>query len=666
MAEEASDQPVDDAPVIKRPRIVRAGNSSAVARATLQMMRKPALFAAILGAFLLPVTVQADGLREARRDFLKARGAVTDGRFRDALELYRKVIEELPEDAVVRYEYAQLLRDLNVPEEAGRQVREAVRLDPSLAEAHRLLGTLELAASEKDPSRLDGAIAELQKAHRLIPYDAATSAALARALLAHGQPAEAARVLDDMPESRTQPGLMRLAAEARARSGRSRDAEGLYVALHEADPNDREALAALVDLYEEEDRLDDALTLLHELEAKDPENMAVTERITIDLARAGRFDEAEKRARELVASRPENRALRRLLAQVLYEKGDSASAQKILRDLVAADVEDETTRRALIEIYVRDRQFDQARPLLEESRKRSAADPKTKAEAWPTVELGYIAFIQKNYSEAKKWLEPVALTTAGGSARATRILLGIARENEDAAYGLARAQAAAAAERESAEWAAAVAEFQIRSGDKKTGEDALNGLASAQDLERILASADAYARLKDYSSAARVARRAVTQYPDSTEALFRLGSSLERSGDAEGAEKTFQKLLAVKPDDSATQNYLGYMWADKGVHLDAARDLLEKAVARDPRNGAFQDSLGWAYFRLGRLEEAEKFLTAAHKGEPDDATIEEHLGDLSERQGKIAQAISHWERALTLKPDEPEKIRQKVARARER
>src|SRR5215467_188957 len=336
------------------------GNTLGAPRATLQMMRKWGFLAAIL--VLLPLSARADDLREARRDFLKARSAVTDGRFRDALELYRKVIDQLPEDAVVRYEYAQLLRDLNVPEEAGRQAREAVRLDPSLAEGHRLLGTLELSASEKDSSRLDGAIIELQKAHQLIPYDASTSAALARALLAKGQPAEAAKVLDEMPESRTQPGLMRLAAEARARSGRTRDAESLYVALHENDPNDREAIAALVDLYEEEDRLGDALAMLRELESKDPENLAITERITIDLARAGRFEEAEKRARELVASRPENRALRRLLAQVLYEKGDSASATKMLRDLLASDAEDETTRRALIEVLVRDRKFDEARP----------------------------------------------------------------------------------------------------------------------------------------------------------------------------------------------------------------------------------------------------------------------------------------------------------------
>src|SRR5262249_23130821 len=143
--QEACHQMLETEPVMKRRRFVRPGNTLAAGRATLQMMRKLALLVAILGGLLLPVFAGAARLREARRDFLKARSAVTDGRFRDALELYRRVIEQLPEDAVVRYEYAQLLRDLNVPEEAGRQAREAVRLDPSLPEAHRLLGALELA-----------------------------------------------------------------------------------------------------------------------------------------------------------------------------------------------------------------------------------------------------------------------------------------------------------------------------------------------------------------------------------------------------------------------------------------------------------------------------------------------------------------------------------------
>ncbi|HEY6929172.1 MAG TPA: tetratricopeptide repeat protein [Thermoanaerobaculia bacterium] len=641
-------------------------------------MVKVAFLAVALSALLLPANAggapvsagptpaatPGDGLREARKNFLKARSAVSDGRFREALELYRHVIEALPDDAVVRYEYAQLLRDLNVPDEATRQAREAVRLDPSLPEAHRLLGNLELAAAEKDPARLDRAVAELRKAHELVPYDASATASLARALLTHGQAAEAAKLLDDVPESRTQPALMRLAAEARARSGRTRDAEELYSALREADPNDREVTAALIDLYEEEDRLDEALQLLHEMETKDPENAAVSERITIDLARAGRFDEAEKRARELAAGRPENRAVRRLLAQVLFEKGDAKSAEKILRDLVTSDPEDEQTRRALIDVLIRDRKFDEARPLLEESRKRTAADPKTRAEAWPTVEAGYIAFLQRNYSESKRVLEPVALTSSGGTARATRILLGIAREEEDASTGLARAQTAAAAEPDNPEWTTAVAEFQIRSGDKKTGEDALNKLAASDDLERILGSADAYARLKDFNSAIRISRRAAARFPDSTEALFRLGSSLERGGQVAESEKVFLQILNRKPNDAATQNYLGYMWADRNVNLDRAKELLEKAVAREPRNGAFQDSLGWAYFRLGRLDDAEQRLILARRTDPDDATIEEHMGDILEKKGNAAQAIVHWERALTLKPDEPDKLRQKLARAK--
>jgi tetratricopeptide (TPR) repeat protein len=108
------------------------------------------------------------------------------------------------------------------------------------------------------------------------------------------------------------------------------------------------------------------------------------------------------------------------------------------------------------------------------------------------------------------------------------------------------------------------------------------------------------------------------------------------------------------------------MWADRGVNLQEARELLEKAVAREPRNAAYLDSLGWLYFRLGKVEVAGKHLAEAHRREPDDPTIEEHMGDLSERQGNLEEALAHWERALELKHEEPEKVRQKLLRFRER
>lgn len=635
---------------------------------------KGRLLSLVLAALLTPALLGAD-VRGARKTFLRARVAVAEGRFREALDLYRRVLAEIPDDAVVHYEYAQLLRDLNVTDEAIEQAREAVRLDPSLPEARRLLGALELAGAGKDSARLDRAIAQLQEAHKLSPLDPATSATLARALLARGRAGDAARVLDEMPEAHMQPGLMRLAAEAQAKSGRGKEAEALYQELLEADPADREIAAALVDLYEDEDRFEDALRLLQDLERKDPENAGVSERIAIDLARAGRFDEAEKRARSLAGKRPENRDVRRLLAQVLFEKGDATAGEKILRDLLSTDADDEGSRKALVESLVRERRFTDARTLLETARKKGPPDAGARtAEPWPTVELGYIALLEKNYPDAKKTLEPLALTVSagtvssgtasGGSARATRILLGIARETEDFAYGLARARAAAAADPGSAEWEAAVAEFRQRSGEQAQAEEALSKLAASGDVERVLAAADVYARLKDYSSAARVAKDAVRRFPESTEALFRLGSSLERGGQIPDSEKTFQKLLSLRPHDAQTMNYLGYMWADRGVRLEEARELLEKAVAREPRNGAFRDSLGWVYFRLGRLEAAEKNLREAHRTDPEDATIEEHLGDLAEKQGNLARAVEHWERALTLKPEEPEKIRQKVQKQR--
>jgi tetratricopeptide (TPR) repeat protein len=630
-------------------------------------VKRRSLVLVLAAALLTPAALSADGSRESRRAFLRARSAMADGRFRDALEQYRRVIALLPDDAVVRYEYAQLLRDLNVPDEALKQAREAVRIDPDLPEARRLLGTLELAASDQDPAALDRAIEQLRAAHRLSPYDANASVSLARALLARGRATEAARLLDEIPEARTQPGLIRLAAEAQAKAGRFKDAEGLYQSLREADPNDRESMAALVDLYEEQDQIDKALELLTELQKRDSENPSIAERITLDLARAGRFDEAEKRARELAAKQPENRDIRRLLATVLFERGDIAGGEKILRGLLGADPDDERSRRTLAGEMLRERRFADAKALLEESVRRSGDDPKKReARQGALVELGYLAFLQKDYAGARSQLEPLALSGGVVNGRAMRILLGVARESEDWAYGLARAEAAAAAEPRNAEWSAAASEFRWKTGDKQRATRELDALGTSEDPEDALAAADAYGRLKDYAASARIARDVAAKNPENVEALFREASSLERAGDVAESEKVFGRILEMRPADPQSLNYLGYMWADKNVHLDRAREMLERAVSRDPRNGAYLDSLGWVYFRMGKLDLAEKHLKDACSKEPDDPTIHEHLGDLAQKRGDSARAALEWEKALELKPDEPEKVKEKLQKVRAR
>jgi predicted Zn-dependent protease len=621
--------------------------------------------ALLLSIALASPALAGDELRESRKAFLAARAAVADGRYQEALALYRKVLKTMPSDPVVHLEYAQLLRDLNVGDEAAAEARAAVRLDPNLAEARRLLGALELAAAEKDPSRLTAAIEQLSAARRLAPSDAATAVSLARALLAADRAAEAAAVLDDLPELQGQPAIQRLSADAKAKSGRKKEAEAIYRSLHEADPADREIAAALIDLYEEEDKLEGALELLEKLKTNDPENAAVGERIILDLARAGRFPEAEQRARELVAKRPENRPGKRLLATVLFERGNIAEGEKILRALIEADPDDPATQRALASELTRERRLDEAKSMYKEMIRTAGEDPhKAEQKSAATVELGFIAYLQKDWSEARRVLGPIAASGTPVHARAARILLASDRDAEDFADGLARAKALAAADAKEPEWAAAVAEFQFRAGDPKAAEAKLEEFANSGDLEKMMAAADAYARLKRYDAAVRIAREASRKFPESTEALFRLGSSQERGGSPAEAERVFLRILEVRPNDAATQNYLGYMWADQGVQLERAREMLEKAVAREPRNAAYLDSLGWAYFRLGRMEGAEKNLREAYRREPGDPTIEEHLGDLEMKLGNVDAAIRHWEKALQLKPEDPGRVREKLQRAR--
>jgi tetratricopeptide (TPR) repeat protein len=95
-----------------------------------------------------------------------------------------------------------------------------------------------------------------------------------------------------------------------------------------------------------------------------------------------------------------------------------------------------------------------------------------------------------------------------------------------------------------------------------------------------------------------------------------------------------------------TLNYLGYMLADRNTHLEEALTLIKKALDLDPQNGAYLDSLGWAYFKLGNYDQAEENLRRAADKSPNDATIQDHLGELYARTNRFKLAATHWERAL--------------------
>ena len=173
-------------------------------------------------------------------------------------------------------------------------------------------------------------------------------------------------------------------------------------------------------------------------------------------------------------------------------------------------------------------------------------------------------------------------------------------------------------------------------------------------------------RHKQFTAAAQSYGRALTLLPadsaDTWTLYFSRGMSFERANDWPAAEADLKEALRLKPDQPDVLNYLGYTWIDRGLHLDEARGMIEKAVTLRPEDGAIVDSLGWALYHLGDFKSAVDKLERAVELKPADSTINEHLGDVYWKLGRVGEARSQWNRAMDLgpEPEQVEELRQKV------
>ncbi len=122
--------------------------------------------------------------------------------------------------------------------------------------------------------------------------------------------------------------------------------------------------------------------------------------------------------------------------------------------------------------------------------------------------------------------------------------------------------------------------------------------------------------------------------------------------DWDGAEADFRAAIDLQPAEPSLLNYYGYSLVDRGEKLAEALEMIERAVALDPRNGAYIDSLGWAYYRLGRFEDAVITLERAATLESADPVVNDHLGDAYWRVGRLREARFQWLRALSFDPEE--------------
>ena len=133
---------------------------------------------------------------------------------------------------------------------------------------------------------------------------------------------------------------------------------------------------------------------------------------------------------------------------------------------------------------------------------------------------------------------------------------------------------------------------------------------------------------------------------------FNYGVTAEQAGLYDKAADLLQRSIALDPANAAeAYNYLGYMWADLGMHLDEAKEMIQRALQIEPNNASYLDSLGWVEFRQGKFDQAlADLLRAAKNMDREDPIVFEHIGDTYLKLHRVPEALESWQKAFALDP----------------
>lgn len=192
-----------------------------------------------------------------------------------------------------------------------------------------------------------------------------------------------------------------------------------------------------------------------------------------------------------------------------------------------------------------------------------------------------------------------------------------------------------------------------RADDKRKRDDKL-----LSNFRVLLGSL--YLALERGDEAIEVLETVLETVPSSPDANYWIGIAYQEVGNFDQAEHHLRRTIALSPDRGEAYNALGYFFAENGTNLDEAVRLIQKALKKSPTNGTYLDSLGWAYFKQGKLNDALKQLEKAVRYMPNSVEIQDHLGEVYLKKGRKRKAVAAWQKAIQLSPDNPailEKLR---------
>ena len=183
------------------------------------------------------------------------------------------------------------------------------------------------------------------------------------------------------------------------------------------------------------------------------------------------------------------------------------------------------------------------------------------------------------------------------------------------------------------------------------------------NIKIVFDIANFYKNSKNYEKAIEHYTKIISSLSDNLEMksdlLYRRGGSYERLGNYEKADKDLLNSLKINPDDAYVLNYLAYSWLERDYKIDEAMEMLEKAYTLSSNDPYITDSIGWAYYIIENYIEAEKYLKKAVELMPEDATVNDHYGDILWKLNRKIQARYFWNYVLSL-DNADEEIKKKV------
>ncbi len=165
-----------------------------------------------------------------------------------------------------------------------------------------------------------------------------------------------------------------------------------------------------------------------------------------------------------------------------------------------------------------------------------------------------------------------------------------------------------------------------------------------------------------FEEAAERFEKGIDVAPDRADLHFHLGATYDKLSRFDALVREMERVITIDSSHAMALNYLGYTYADRGIRLDEAIDLINRALVLQPDDGYFMDSLGWAYYKQGKMKEALVLIQKAAALVPDDPVILEHLGELYLKENQQDQAYAAW--SLSLKLDSKnEKLKARIREA---